>query len=87
MPVTFVLSSHAGQTFDAQLLEIDHVAVARGEEGNTVRLRAVIDKQQLPELRTDATVVGKVHCGQRSLGYTWFHDLIDAVQARVLFWL
>jgi hypothetical protein len=87
LPVTFALASHAGESFEGRLVEIDEVAVARDEHGSSVRLRASIDKRQLSELRCDATVIAKVHCGQRSLGYTWFHDLIDTVQAKVLFWL
>ncbi len=63
------------------------MAVEREDIGSAVRIRVAIDAQQLPELKTDATVAAKIHCGQRSLGYAWFHDLIDTVQSRVLFWL
>ena len=87
LQVSFVLSSHPGQQYQGTLLEIDRVAVEREETGSAVRIRVAIDAQQLPELKTDATVVAKIHCGRRSLGYTWFHDLIDTVQSRVLFWL
>ena len=66
---------------------IDHVTVDRDELGNAVRLRVAIDAQQVPELKADATVVAKIHCGQTSLGYAWFHDLIDTVRSRVLFWI
>ncbi len=84
--VTFVLSSHAGQQFEGSLIAVDPVAVEREDLGNSVRVRVAIDAGQLPELKTDATVVAKIHCGQQPLGYAWFHDLIDAVQSRVLFW-
>jgi hypothetical protein len=87
LKVTFVLSSHAGQTFTGQLVEIDRVAIAHDEEDNSVRMRAAIDRRQLPELRSDATVVARIHCGEQSLGYVWFHDLIDTVRTKVLFWL
>ncbi len=81
------MSSHAGESFEGQLIAIDPVAVAREEYGSSVRIRVAIDKETMPQLRTDATVVAKVHCGRRSLGYAWFHDLIDTLQSRVLFWL
>jgi hypothetical protein len=27
-------------------------------------------------------VIARIHCGRRSLGYVWLHDLIDAVKTR-----
>ncbi len=87
LPITFALTSHPGEQFEGTLKAVDHVAVDHDELGSAVRIRVAIDADQLPELKTDATVVAKVHCGQRSLGYTWFHDLIDTVQSRILFWL
>jgi multidrug efflux pump subunit AcrA (membrane-fusion protein) len=87
LKVSFVLSSYAGQTFEGRLTEIDRVATARDDEGSSVRIRAAIDRHQLPELRSDATVVARIHCGEQPLGYVWFHDLIDTVRTKVLFWL
>ena len=87
LKVSFVLSSYAGQTFEGRLTEIDRVATARDDEGSSVRIRAAIDRNQLPELRSDATVVASIHCGEQPLGYVWFHDLIDTVRTKVLLWL
>jgi hypothetical protein len=86
-PVTFVLSSQAGEQFEGELVAVDPVAMDREEYGSCVRVRVAIDKGAMPPLRTDATVVAKVHCGRSSLGYAWFHDLLDTLQSRVLFWL
>ena len=44
-----------------------------------------IDRDEIPELVPGATVVAKVHCGRRSLGYVWLHDVIEAVQMWILF--
>lgn len=33
------------------------------------------------EQRPGAKIVANIHCGTRSLGYVWFHELIDAVRA------
>ena len=62
-------------------------AEVRGEEGNTVLVRVEVDKDTLPHLHDQTTVTAKLYCGKRSLGYTWFCDLIETVQAKVLFWL
>ncbi len=86
VPVTFSLSSHPGETFRGTIQVVDHVAVDRDELGSAVRVRVAIQATALPELKADATVVAKIHCGQTSLGYAWFHDLIDTVQAQWMFW-
>lgn len=33
--------------------------------------------------RPGATVVARIRCGERSVGYVWLHDLIDAIRTRV----
>jgi hypothetical protein len=65
--------------------EIHHRAEVRGDDGNTVLIKVAIDKNELPQLRPGASVVAKLHCGRRSEGYVWFHDLIEFVQAKILF--
>ena len=87
MPVTFVLSTHPGREFTGRVVEVERSAEVRGEEGNTVLLRVAIDKKELPELHSETTVTARVHCGRRSLGFVWFHDLIEAAQSKILFWL
>ena len=49
-------------------------------------LRVAIDKEQLPELRSDTTVTARVQCGQRSVGYVVFHEVLETLQRKVLFW-
>ena len=57
------------------------------DEGNVVVIKVAINKQDIDpaNLRAGATVTGKVHCGRRSLGYVWFHDLLAFIQAKVFF--
>jgi len=86
LEVTFTLASHPGQTFRGQVVEIEQTAQVRGEDGNTILVRVQVDKAKLPELHDQVTVTGKLYCGQRSLGYVWFCDLLETVQTQVLFW-
>ncbi|QDU95545.1 HlyD family secretion protein [Lignipirellula cremea] len=86
LPVDFVLATHPGEKFEGQITAIDGAAEVHGDDGNTVLIRVAIDAQQLPQLRDGAKVTAKVHCGQRPLGYVLFHDFIETVQSRVLFW-
>ncbi len=87
LQVTFVLTSHPGMEFTGQVTHIDRVAQVRDEHGNSVLLRVAIDKHDLPELRNGTTVMAKVNCGERPIGYVWFHDLWETIETRVLFWL
>jgi multidrug efflux pump subunit AcrA (membrane-fusion protein) len=87
LPVSFVLSSHPGQTFYGQVVEIEQAAEVRGDEGNTVLVRVAVRKDELPPLHDQTTVTAKLNCGRASIGYAWFCDLIETVQTKVLFWL
>jgi multidrug efflux pump subunit AcrA (membrane-fusion protein) len=87
LPVSFVLSSHPGQTFHGQVVEIEQAAEVRGDEGNTVLVRVAVKKEELPPLHDQTTVTAKLNCGRASIGYAWFCDLIETVQTKVLFWL
>jgi len=85
LPVKFILATDPGLTFEGVVKEIHHRAEVRGEEGNTVLIKVAINRHELPQLRPGASVVAKLHCGRRSMGYVWFHDLIEFVQAKILF--
>jgi hypothetical protein len=85
--VTFVLSSHPGLEFKGRVTDIHRMAEVYGDEGNSVLIRVAIDKHQLPELRSGTTVTAKVNCGRRSIGYVVFHEMLETIQSRILFWL
>jgi hypothetical protein len=85
LPVTFILATQPGVSYQGTLREVHQRAEVRGDEGNVVLVRVAIDRTQLPQLRRGATVIAKVHCGRRALGYVWFHDLWEFVQSRILF--
>jgi len=85
LPVTFILATDPSTEHEGRVEEIHLSAEVRGEEGNTVLVKVAIHKEDLPHLRPGASVNAKVHCGTRSIGYTWFHDLLKFVESRILF--
>jgi multidrug resistance efflux pump len=87
LPVTFFLASHPDRQFTGEVVEMHRTTEVRGEEGNTVLMRVAIEKDQLPELRSETTVTARIHCGRHPIGYVLFHELIETVQSNVLFWL
>jgi len=86
LKVVFILATHPGKAFVGRVIEIDKTAETRDENGNTIRIRVAVNKEELPDLRDGAKVTARVHCGRESMGYVWFHELIETVQAKVLFW-
>jgi len=87
LDVVFMLSSHPGEEFHGRVVEIEQTTEVRGDEGNTVLVRVEIDKNALPPLHDQVTVTARLYCGRTSVGYAWFCDLIEAAQAKILFWL
>ncbi len=84
--VWFVLASDPGTRRRG---EIERIAMRSAVEGDgqspTVTVTVRIDEHELAGLRPGTSVVGKIDCGWRSLGFVWFHRAWNAVQRRVFF--
>jgi len=85
LPVEFILATDPRVRHSGEVHEIHREAEVRGTDGNTVVVHVAIDEGQLENPYPGALVTAKVHCGRRSLGYVWFHDLVSFVQSRVFF--
>lgn len=88
--VDFIPRSQPESTLKGTVIDVDSTAEARGDQGNTVKLRVKLDNQQaFRELITTpvvgAEVTAKVYCGETSVFYAWMHDLIDAIRTHVIF--
>lgn len=87
LKATFMLATHPGREFEGTVVHISPVAEVRGDVGNAVRVRVAIEADDLPELRDGSKVSARIHCGERAVGYVIFHDLIETVWSKVLFWI
>jgi hypothetical protein len=85
LPVRFILATDPGVSYYGSLKQVDQRAEVRGDQGNTVLAKVRIRKEDLSELRPGSSVVARVYCGQRSLGFVLFHDVLDIIQSRILF--
>jgi multidrug efflux pump subunit AcrA (membrane-fusion protein) len=87
LQVTYQTATAAGKTLTGTVKEISLVANPEKEEGNVVVIRVNINKEDIDpaDRKLGATVSGKVHCGRRSLGYVWFHELFEFIQTKVFF--
>ncbi len=84
--VEFQLATNVETLFEGTLREIETRSnPASGKDKAVIHVRADIDKTQLPAVRIGAEVRAKINCGQRSLGYVLFGDVIEFIQK--YFWL
>jgi hypothetical protein len=88
LPVTYMLATHPGTNLQGTVKEVgDDTPVSNPEEGPTVLVKVEMNREDVADAdrRPGATVNAKIYCGQRSLAYAWFHDLVAFVQSRILF--
>jgi Barrel-sandwich domain of CusB or HlyD membrane-fusion len=87
LPVEFYVKSNPGDTHQGTVEEVHGHAEVRPEEGNTVMVKVVFPKEQIPESDRlpGATVAAKIDCGTVSVGYKYFHDVIAFIQSKILF--
>ena len=86
LDVSYILANDPGEKHEGKIKDVHLIAEARGEDGNTVMVYVDINKADLgDELQQGAGVSARVDCGKRSIGFVWFHDLIEFVQSRILF--
>lgn len=84
LTVSFILGTNPARSYRATVTEIAETAVPDSEGRPVVMVRVRVE-EPIPERHPGATVIARIHCGYRPLGYVWLHDLIDAVRARLLF--
>jgi hypothetical protein len=84
--VEFQLSTHPGQAFTGDVVEIQRMAEHRGEQGNSVALRVAIRKDELPQLHNESSVSAHVDCGRRPLGFVLFQDVIETLHSTLVYW-
>jgi hypothetical protein len=91
LPVEFVLATSSVDKYEGKLLEIATRSES-SDEGSVVEviveidINEVRDKNNLPIRRIGAEISAKINCGERSLGYVLFGDVIEAAQRYFFVW-
>lgn len=66
--------------------DIQNIAVLTEEDGNAIRLIGKVKNQEdLTDALPGTEVKAKVFCGRKPIGYKWFHQLVEWIQANLLF--
>jgi hypothetical protein len=85
LKVAYVLATDPDSTLWGDVKHVEHITQMHDEEGHTVRILVDIEENDIVNKRPGSAVTGKVLCGRRPVGYCWFHEAIEWVQANVLF--
>lgn len=92
LDVSYILATDPAQTLQGTLRHVDtSTQMSEEEKGPVVKLLVDIDEADLADEklnkapRPGATLTAKVKCGRRSIGYTFLHEVIEWVQAHILF--
>lgn len=84
-PVTFLFRTQSQQRYESCLQELaDSVQLGAGE---TPYVGARMPVEGVPEdqLRVGASVLARIHCGQRSAGYVYLREVLEFLQRT--FWI
>jgi multidrug efflux pump subunit AcrA (membrane-fusion protein) len=84
LPVTYLMASDPAITHRGKLRQL---ALASDIIDGRSAADAVVtlDDSLPPEARAGTHVTARIHCGRRSLGYVWLHDLIDFLRTSLPF--
>jgi multidrug efflux pump subunit AcrA (membrane-fusion protein) len=85
LDVDFMLATDPGTTYRGHVEKTALAAQTDEVYGSHVLLTVAIDRAAVSGLRPGASVIGKIHCGRRAIGFVWFHDLISTIRRRLLF--
>jgi multidrug efflux pump subunit AcrA (membrane-fusion protein) len=77
MTASFQLATNRGADYKGTLHHIASRTEVADDKRSVVRVTLDVDKNNIPELRPGATVHAKIHCGQKSLAYVWFHEVVE----------
>ena len=85
LEVEFILAARPGETLQGKLIEIGKSTEMLPEKGQHLKLKVSIEDQTLDIKQLRSGVNAYIDCGKCSLGYSWFHPVLEFLQTKVLF--
>jgi hypothetical protein len=83
--VEYILATDPEKKYEGEVTDVQKITQMHEEEGHSVQIRVKITDMDIVDPRPGTTVTGKILCGRRSIGYTWFHEAVEWAQAHILF--
>lgn len=88
LQVKYTLAAEPNKTFDGHLTEVSNSIQFSSENSQIVRAKVQLDSETIPLKQAKTGVVAKIYCGyETSIGYLWLHDVGDAFNRYVWFYL
>ncbi len=85
LPVRFLFRMSPKTTYSATLDTVN-LATDLDQDGElSTFARVTLNPKEIPDLRPGSSVIAKLDCGRRSIGYVWLRELLEFLQTRVLF--
>ncbi len=85
LSVRFLFRMSPKTTYSATLDDVN-LATDLDQDGELSTLAKVtLNPKDIPDLRPGSSVIAKIKCGRRSIGYVWLRELLEFLQTRVLF--
>jgi multidrug efflux pump subunit AcrA (membrane-fusion protein) len=85
LTVSYLVTGQPGVRYQGKLREVGSSTVIDDGGRAVVPAYAVLGNTVPSEARPAATVIAKINCGRRPIGFVWFRALLEAIQSRVLF--
>jgi hypothetical protein len=85
LDVVFTLATNPNKKIAGKLTKAAGSIQIQEQEGASLPVTVQFERGDVQFLQPGATVTAKIHCGRRSLGYVWLHDLWEFLQYRVFF--
>ncbi|QDT37581.1 efflux RND transporter periplasmic adaptor subunit [Stratiformator vulcanicus] len=77
LEVEYILATAPETTYRGRIARVARATTPDANETNYgLKVWVDVKEDKLSRLRPGARVVARIHCGKRSLGYVWFHELI-----------
>ena len=83
LPVDFVLATDPESRFQGTLGEIATRTSVSATDGSVIDVFVGVDADLIEQRRIGAEVRGKIHCGQKSLFYVLFGDVVEFAQSHL----
>jgi multidrug efflux pump subunit AcrA (membrane-fusion protein) len=83
--VTFQLATDRGVDFHGTVQRIAGRTETTDDNRSIVRVTMDVDEKAIGDLRPGATILAEIHCGQRSIAYVLFHELVETVMGWLRF--
>jgi hypothetical protein len=85
LQVEFRLASDPGQRYTGRLIRLADATDLDPSGVPVLSATVALENANIQHGRPGASVVAWIRCGQRSIGFVWFRQIIEAVQARLPF--